>query len=282
MTELILHPATARQLESFIRSPSHAVMLVGPVGSGKDTLASNLAQSALKVPNLENYPYKLFLSSKEGKAIGIETVRELEHFLSLKVPRNDEYNRVVIVQNAENLSLEAQNALLKTLEEPPADTLIILNTSYSQALLPTIRSRTQSINVKQPEKNEVTKHFKQANYSQQQIEQAYAISGGLPGLMEALLQDADHPLLLATEKAREILKANTYERLLMVDELAKQRTLAQNTIYILGQMAHVSLQSADKTAAKWQAILTASHNATKDLMANAQPKLVLTNLVLSI
>lgn len=282
MTKLILHPVTSRQVESFKKSPSHAVMLVGTRGSGKDTLSSNIAESILKAQDLESYPYKLFLASEDGKAIGIESVRELEHFLSLKVPRKADYNRVVIVQNAESLSLEAQNALLKTLEEPPEDTLIILNASYSQALLPTIRSRAQAISVKQPSKEALVDYFEQAGYSQKQIEQAYAISGGLPGLMKALLEDDAHPLLLATEKAREILKATAYERLLLVDELAKQRALAQNTIYILGQMAHVSLQSADKTTAKWQAILKASHNATKALMTNAQPKLVLTNLVLSI
>lgn len=282
MTGLLYHPATARQVESFIKSPSHALMLVGPSGSGKDTLAFSLAADILNEKSLDNYPYKLLLSSKDGKAIGVEAVRELEHFLSLKVPRSNAYNRVVVIQNAESLSTEAQNALLKTLEEPPADTLIILNTAYSQALLPTVRSRAQVINVKQPEKQAVIDYFTKESYEPKQIEQAYAISGGLPGLMKALLEDSEHPLLIATEKARDILKASTYERLLMVDELSKNKSLAQDTVYILGQMAHVSLQSAGSTATKWQNILTASHSANKALMASAQPKLVLSNLVLSI
>jgi hypothetical protein len=99
--------------------------------------------------------------------------------------------------------------------------------------------------------------------------------------MHALLEQTDHPLLLATERARQLLSQSTYERLLTVDELAKQPTLALDITFILRQMAHVRLQTATgAAAAKWQAVLAAAYQAAEALAASAQPKLALTNLML--
>jgi len=88
--------------------------------------------------------------------------------------------------------------------------------------------------------------------------------------------------MLATERARQLLSQTTYQRLLMVDELSKQRQLALDVTTILQQMAHVSLQNAKGEAAnKWQAILKASYEAAEALSGSAQPKLILTKLMLN-
>lgn len=284
MKDLVIHSVTRRQLEDFAASPSHAVMLVGPSGSGKHTLANNLSETILNLSpgTLPDYPYQMTIASDEGKAIGIEAVRELEHFLSLKVPGRAAYDRAVIIDNAQLLTTEAQNALLKTLEEPPRGTLIVLTANTGQALLPTIRSRAQSISVKRPEPAATAAYFQARDFDKELITQAYAISGGLTGLMHALLEQTDHPLMLATQQARQLLSQPVYERLLSVDELSKQRALALDVIFILQQMAHISLQKATgEAAAKWQAVLDASYQASKALTANAQSKLALTNLMLS-
>jgi DNA polymerase III delta prime subunit len=76
---------------------------------------------------------------------GIDTIRKIGKFLSQK-PFNHQ-NKIVIVTNAENLLTEAQNALLKTLEEPGLNNYIILTAPNSSLLLPTIVSRTHVIKV---------------------------------------------------------------------------------------------------------------------------------------
>jgi replication-associated recombination protein RarA len=280
MAELVLHPATARQLESFVSSPGHAVVLIGPTGSGKRSLAYKTASHILG-SDFENYAYKLIISSQNGTSIGIEAVRELEQFLSLKVPGQRAINRIIIIEDAHQLTTEAQNALLKTLEEPPKGSLLLLTASHEQALLPTIRSRVSAINVTRPDKPALRNAFSEAD--ERQFNQAYAISGGLPGLLHALISETEHPLLQATETARALLQQNSYERLLRVDELSKQRQLALDVTFIMQQMAHVSLQSAtEKTAQRWRNILEKSYAASEALSTSAQPKLVLTNLMLNL
>lgn len=285
MNEPLMHTHTRKQLEAFVSHPSHAVLLVAPAGAGKGSAARWLAGRLLNLApdRLEHYPYLRMISSVDGKPIGIETIRELEHFLSLKVPLSGSISRIVIIEDSHLLGQEAQNALLKTLEEPPNASLFILTTGKPSALLPTVHSRLQTLALTMPAPAEVVAHFTAAGYQAPAINQALVVSGGLPGLMQALLGDEAHHLKPAIERARTLLQQSGYDRLLAVDELAKQRMLSEDVVFILQQMAHVSLQTAEITAAgRWQRILSASYDAERALTASAQPKLVLTNLMLSL
>lgn len=281
--KLLIHDHTANQIEALVRSTSHAILLVGPRGSGKRALTDHLIERILGVNSIQDHPYGKIIQPNDGKAIGIEEVRELEHFMSLKVPGKAATDRFVVVEDAHLLTTEAQNALLKTLEEPPEGSLLILTSAHEQALLPTIRSRTQMIKVNVPDRQAISDYFQGLGYDEATIRRAVSISGGLPGLVKALLSEDEHELKTATDYARRILSKTAYERLLMVDELAKQRQLSANICFILQQMARVSLQKAQGAQArKWQAILEAAYKAGEQLNSNAQPKLVLDKLMLSI
>ena len=76
-------------------------------------------------------------------SIGIDAVREIRNFLWQKP--NTSSRRTLIIDNAELLTIEAQNALLKVTEEPPASSLLILVTSDMESILPTITSRLPKI-----------------------------------------------------------------------------------------------------------------------------------------
>lgn len=294
MSELVLHPATAQQLRQHIAHPPHALLLQGAEGIGKDTVAVWLAWQTLNLDNttkLAAYPY-FHVISTEGQSISIDAVRELQKLTRLKtVGKSNGIQRLIIIKQADLLTIEAQNALLKLLEEPPADTMIILTASNEQSLLPTIRSRTQILTIKQPSHAQLSEHFAAQQLEPAQVQQAYLMSGGLPGLMYALLHDAStHPLSKAVAQARDILRSNTFERLSMVDTLAKQRTDALRVLFVLQQMATAALEQAAKVNSQttnhkltqWQHILTAAYEAEDALLANAQAKLVLTNLFLRI
>lgn len=89
--------------------------------------------------------FDINIVDKEG-TIGIGEVRELQKTLFLK-PLNGE-TKAVILKNSQNLTIEAQNALLKILEEPPSSALIILTASQKELLLSTILSRCKIIEFK--------------------------------------------------------------------------------------------------------------------------------------
>ena len=287
MNTAILHSQTAERLAELQAHPPHALTIIGANGIGKMTIATVLASQILGSSEAKvlNVPAVKVLKPTKERSISVDAVRELEHFMSLKMVGSSW--RVAIIEDAQYLTQEAQNALLKTLEEPPADTLIILTSSSEQLLLPTIRSRTQSFHVQRPAVADLETHFISQGYSKAAIQQAILMSGGLPGLMHALLDDdATHPLVAAAQIARQILQLSTFERLAMVDSLSKQRDAALEVLGILQQMAHLALQQAAqksaRQAAPWRRILEASYSATEALLQNTQSKLVLTDLMLSI
>jgi DNA polymerase III delta prime subunit len=285
MNPLPLHTQTEQALANFEARPSHALVLSGLPGSGKLDIAMRTGERLMELEpgKLASYAYARIVSPNEGRSIGIEAVRELERFLSLKVPRLQSINRLVIISDAQTLTAEAQNALLKTIEEPPTGTILILTVSQPLALLPTIRSRAQLIRVQQPETATLWAFFEEQGFDKTAIKRAMAMSGGLSGLTRALLTDADHPLLPATEKARELLSQTAFQRLTRVDELAKDRMLCLDTLFIMRQMAQISLRTADNSAAKrWRVVLAETYNTERALSAGAQTKLALTSLMLSI
>ncbi|HET8991461.1 MAG TPA: AAA family ATPase [Candidatus Saccharimonadales bacterium] len=278
MPKLCLSSKTQEDIRHLIKLAPHAIMLIGPNGIGKKSLGKYLAESVLDITDLDNYPYSLNIEP-DGKSISIELVRQMEHFLALKVPIDRSPNRVLVIQEAEKLTLEAQNALLKTLEEPPASTVIIMLVASQSSVLPTIRSRTQKLHITLPSESSLRQYF--SNGDDVTFNQAYLISGGLPGLMHALLENENHPLIKATEDARTILSKNLYERNLMINSLSKDSAKLLNIFQILIQMAEVSIKRGSN-ADKWQSILEASYEARRAVLANSQPKLVLMKLMLSL
>jgi len=131
---------------------NHAYLFVGPVGTGKKTTALAFARALVlgsdpqgEVYLRENaHPDFMSVEKLEKKTlIGIEQInRDMEPWLALKPYRAS--HRVVIINDAQFLSLPAANALLKTLEEPPQHAVIIL-VADEQILLETIVSRCQTI-----------------------------------------------------------------------------------------------------------------------------------------
>ncbi|MEI6040272.1 MAG: hypothetical protein WCP93_02900 [Candidatus Berkelbacteria bacterium] len=79
----------------------------------------------------------------DDETIKIEQVRQLIHWIHLRPVNSD--RKMLVIQNAENMTTESANALLKTLEEPPSFVLMVLTTKNEQKILGTIASRCQKI-----------------------------------------------------------------------------------------------------------------------------------------
>jgi DNA polymerase-3 subunit delta' len=280
----LLHPVTAAKLASVYDKPPHALLLTGPAGMGKGTVAQWLAARVLDLPTdkLDAYPHFLQITSPDGKGISIDAIRELEHVLALKIPGTKSVSRVIVINDAHLLTTEAQNSLLKTLEEPPEGTILLLTSSQQEALLPTIRSRVQTIEVNKPATNELQAALTAHGLAVSRLQQVLALSGGLPGLAHALADDdQEHPLVSAAQIARRLLQQSTFEKLCQVDSLAKNRETSRNVVQILMQMAHAALLSG-KGGSRWQRVQQAAYDAQVALARGTQPKLVLTDLMLNL
>lgn len=171
--ELFGHAAAERELVAAFASGRmhHAWMLSGPAGIGKATLAYRVARFALAPPEERASADGLAISEKSittaqvralshpGLAVVrraydprtkrfpatilVDAVRDLKTFLGRTADEGTW--RVVIVDSADELNLNAANALLKALEEPPRRTLFLLVVAQPQRLLRTIRSRCRTL-----------------------------------------------------------------------------------------------------------------------------------------
>ena len=120
---------------------NHAYMFEGIEGIGKETFAYDLAKILLETPHLENAPDCIRVKP-EGNSIKRAQITNLQSDIVIKPHKK---YKIYIIDKAEKMTLEAQNALLKTLEEPPEYAIIILVTNNKEGLLPTIRSRCEIV-----------------------------------------------------------------------------------------------------------------------------------------
>ncbi len=144
------------------RQVSHAYILTGEAGMGRKTLANAFAM-ALQCEDGEaracgtchscrqfvsgNHPDVVYVRHEKPGSIGVGDVREqIINDVDIK-PYSSPY-KIYIVDQAELLTVEAQNALLKTIEEPPEYAVIFLLTTNSEAFLPTILSRCTTLKLK--------------------------------------------------------------------------------------------------------------------------------------
>ncbi|OGX07359.1 MAG: DNA polymerase III subunit delta' [Omnitrophica WOR_2 bacterium GWA2_47_8] len=140
---------------------AHAYLLVGVPGVGKLETAQALAKSVnceknspsfkegcetcpscLKI-NSGNHPDVQIVQCEYGETIKIEDIRRV--ITQLQLRSFEARRKVVIIRNIENLTLEAGNALLKTLEEPTKDSLLLLTSASPEKILDTVKSRCHRI-----------------------------------------------------------------------------------------------------------------------------------------
>lgn len=137
----------------------HALLFAGADGVGKRTVALALVNwllceekgadacghcTACRQVAAGSHPDFQMVSVAAGKKeIGVDRVREVKRFTQLRPMRGA--IKIALIDDAHMLTVAAQNALLKTLEEPPDHSLLVLVTSSPDALLPTVRSRCQRV-----------------------------------------------------------------------------------------------------------------------------------------
>lgn len=282
---LLVAVHTQESINRFLSKPSHALALLGLEGVGKRSLALVIASQALKItPDaLQRYPYFTEVVAG-GKAISIDTIRGLRSATSLKTLGKGIVRRVVLIVDAHLMTIEAQNALLKTLEEPPADTLLILTAIPDEGLLPTILSRLTTIRVELPSETESLSYFS-IDHEPTEVRKHYIVSGGRPGVLASLLADnQEHPLVQAVSTAKQLVASEPFTRMTQINELAKDKATvdllldALTLVYRSLMITAVSKQDNVKLK-KFHGVLVAINDLQEIKTHNPTTKLLLTDLM---
>jgi DNA polymerase-3 subunit delta' len=135
---------------------AHAYLLTGPAGSGKRALANRLCGLLLgkKVVNLEHPDVHVIEPESKSRRILIEQMRELERNLQMRSLLGG--HKIGVIVDADRLQPNAANAFLKTLEEPPGHSSLLLLSSLPDQLLETILSRCLEVPLRLVEAREAT------------------------------------------------------------------------------------------------------------------------------
>jgi DNA polymerase-3 subunit delta' len=191
---IIGHIKQKEVLEKIAKSKNipHAILFSGVEKIGKKQVALDFIKSifceqkkgccnecySCRTIDSSNFPDLSIIEPKD-RNIEIEEVRDLQNRLSLKSYNNS--IKVGIIDDAHLLRKDAQNALLKTLEEPKGDTLLIVITSYPQMLLPTIRSRLEEIKFSVVSRKEIENHLVSLGSDIEKAKEIALISSGQIG-----------------------------------------------------------------------------------------------------
>ena len=182
----------------------HALLLSGQKGIGKWDFAKSLAYSILcinpgngfpcghcrgcQLNQAQTHPDLLVVTpEQEGKLIKIDQVRQLTDFISKTSQQG--YAKVVLLGPVEALNTHASNALLKSLEEPTGDTLLLLVTHILSAVMATIRSRCQLMPMTAPDRQQSLAWLNTLQFSDDshhRMKQLLALAAGAPLTAKAM------------------------------------------------------------------------------------------------
>ena len=167
---------------------SHAHLIAGEDGVGKGKLANILAKFILN-GYLDREYVDIINYSSEKSSFGVDDVRDIIEEVYKKPFEKDK--KVIIIHEGNKLTIQAQNALLKTIEEPPKGVYIIILFESLELILDTIKSRCEIYKLKPLTKSELYEYIKikKFNYDENEIKSAIAFSEGVPGRIDRYFND---------------------------------------------------------------------------------------------
>ncbi len=169
---------------------SHAHLIVGEDGLGKSIIAKAISLKLLG--KTEDRSYVDILEWRVGKnkqSIGVDEIRDIIKEVNKKPYEGDK--KVVIIYEAHKMTTEAQNAFLKTIEEPPKGVTIILLSEGLNSILETIKSRCQVYKLNRLNVKDIMKYMRREypNLEEQELKQVIAFIEGVPGRSKIYLED---------------------------------------------------------------------------------------------
>lgn len=300
------------------RRIAHAYCFAGPKGVGKEQTAWQLAK-ALNCREMEddacdhclncrriehgNYP-EVMMVAPEGQTIKIDQMRQLQKNFSYS-PATD-VTRVIIIQDAEKMTVQAANSLLKFLEEPTSRMVAVLLTTNANAILPTIRSRCQMLSFQALSPIHIAKALEKEGVEMGLARVAAHLSSGLDHAREQVTQEGFALLcervikwsgeivsgssealvtiqtLILAEAGREQVETSLDLLLLWMRDILQDR-VGRNVEPVMELWSDIRRhQSSQWTSSRLMHGMNAVMNARRQLAGPLQPQAILEQMVLAI
>lgn len=272
--DLLLNDTSRLLLDSYLKQPRHAVLLTGQEGMGLGTLASALANKLVDSPG-----DILVVQPDEKGNLSIERVRNL--YVETRDVRQS--RQVVIIDNLDTMSLDGQNAFLKLLEEPNKQIHFVMTTHHLEQLLPTIVSRSASIELKPLTKAQSEQILRNGGVKDTtSLSQMLFIAEGRPAELVRLAGSKEYfeDRSKYVKAARQMLEGNTYDKLTLVgaygarpDAIELVRTLGQLLQFMYARGSDPRLLDTAEVVEEVAQRLEANGNIKTQLMylASAMP-----------
>ncbi|MGM0409925.1 MAG: DNA polymerase III subunit delta' [Bacillota bacterium] len=197
---------------------NHAYLFYGKEGIGKKTLAIEFARALLcnemkndscnncrscrRIEHRNHPDLKIIESEEKSKNLKISQIRELQREIAYK-PYESEY-KIYIIDGAENMTVQAANSLLKTLEDPPSYAIIILIAEEINRLLPTVISRCQNLSFSNISRKNIEDFLLDRGVSNKKVKLISGLARG--SIAKALEISANDKFLNERKKIYDFLK----------------------------------------------------------------------------
>jgi DNA polymerase-3 subunit delta' len=318
LSEILGQPRATTHLQNALEQDrlAHGLIFAGPAGVGKRTTALALARALFCTAEIPDgtggceqcedchlieagtHPNLLIQDmarAREEKStasqISIAQIRRLRSDLALRGVRG--HRKVAIIEPAEKLTTDAQNALLKTLEEPPAGSVLILVTSNADALLPTIRSRCQRIHFSPLSPSHLATILGRDGYSEEEASNIASIAdGSLHEAARLSSEESQEQSLQIRERLSGLQTLSTPELLDFAAELAsgkgeerRDRMALQGSIFLdwaRARMVEAAENNDPEGTRASLKILKRIHGTTRDLSHYANAQLTWESLLLDL
>lgn len=294
---IVGHLPLLEQLEKDVETGNvaHSYIFAGPPQIGKHTVALTMAHilqceqgfchDCVTCSQISKGIHSETMEFRDdGETLGIDAIRDLLNRLYLTPSAR---YKIVIIERAERMTTEAANCLLKMLEEPPPQTLFMITTDNILELLPTVISRSRTLNFQTCSSAELL-DFLSLEYMDREpktLELACELSLGRPGVAFKILEDPDMMefyTMLYRDINRFFAFNNIFERFVYLQELIEDSNKIGIFLDIFTHLARKKMLEGDpRTNARYLALLDKIVASKTALRQHVNPRLLLENMMLS-